>query len=66
MSLCTGIVQSLLSNTCALFSGIFEVFNEMEMQINVILVESKPHETTDLLITASMNICKAKEIVLFQ
>ena len=26
---------SLLSNTCDLFSRIFEVFNEMEMQINV-------------------------------
>ena len=66
MSLCTGIAQSLLSNTCALFSGIFEVFNEMEMEINVILVVSKPHETTDLLITASMNIYEAKKIVLFQ
>ena len=30
------IVQSLLSNTCDLFSRIFEVFNEMEMEINVI------------------------------
>ena len=29
-------MQSLLSNTCDLFSGILEVFNEMEMQINVI------------------------------
>ena len=29
-------MQSLLSNTCDLFSGIFEVFNEMEMEINVI------------------------------
>ena len=30
------IVQSLLSNTCDLFSRIFEVFNEMKMEINVI------------------------------
>ena len=29
-------MQSLLSNTCHLFSRIFEVFNEMEMEINVI------------------------------
>ena len=29
-------MQSLLSNTCDLFSRIFEVFNEMEMEINVI------------------------------
>ena len=29
-------MQSLLSNTCDLFSGIFEVFNEMEMEINAI------------------------------
>ena len=29
-------MQSLLSNTCNLFSRIFEVFNEMEMEINVI------------------------------
>ena len=35
-SLCTVIVQSLLLNTCDLFSRIFEVFNEMEMEINVI------------------------------
>ena len=28
-------MQSLLSNTCDLFSRIFEVFNEMEMEINV-------------------------------
>ena len=34
-SLCTVIVQSLLLNTCDLFSRIFEVFNEMEMEINV-------------------------------
>ena len=66
MSLCTGIAQSLLSDTCTLFSGILEVFNEMEMEINVILVVSKPHETTDLLITASMNIYEGKKIVLFQ
>ena len=30
------IVQSLLSNTCDLFSRIFEVFSEMEIEINVI------------------------------
>ena len=29
-------MQSLLSNTCDLLSRIFEVFNEMEMEINVI------------------------------
>ena len=29
-------MQSLLSNTCDLFSKIFDVFNEMEMKINVI------------------------------
>ena len=29
-------MQSLLSNTCDLFSKIFEVFNEMEREINVI------------------------------
>ena len=29
-------MQSLLSNTCDLFSRIFEVLNEMEMEINVI------------------------------
>ena len=29
-------MQSLLSNTCDLFSRIFEVSNEMEMEINVI------------------------------
>ena len=61
-------MQSLLSNTCDLFSRIFEVFSQIE--INVInnkiftklklkirvrgkeyhfLVESKPHERTDLL-----------------
>ena len=28
------IVQSLLSNTCDLFSRIFEVFNEMDILIN--------------------------------
>ena len=28
-------MQSLLLNTCDLFSRIFEVFNEMEMEINV-------------------------------
>ena len=35
-SLCTVIVQLLLSNTCDLFSRIFAVFNEIEMEINVI------------------------------
>ena len=29
-------MQSLLSNTCDLFSGILEVFYEMERKINVI------------------------------
>ena len=29
-------MQSLLSDTCDLFSRIFEIFNEMEMEINVI------------------------------
>ena len=29
-------MQSLLSNTCDLFLRIFEVFNEMEMEIKVI------------------------------
>ena len=29
-------MQSLLSNTCDLFLRIFEVFNEMEIEINVI------------------------------
>ena len=29
-------MQSLLSNTCDLFSKIFEVFNEMEMEITII------------------------------
>ena len=32
----TVTVQSLPSNTCDLFSTIFEVFNEMEMETNVI------------------------------
>ena len=32
----TVIVQSLLSNTCDLFSRIFEVFNEMEVEISVV------------------------------
>ena len=79
-------MQSLLSITCDLFSRIFEVFNEIEMEINVInntkihkivfpnkskrkrnfiiyhfLVESKPHERIDLLITASMNIYQTKK-----
>ena len=77
-------MQSLLSNTCDLLSRIFEVFNEMEMEINVInnknftkfylkirvrekdiscyfLVESKPHERIDLLITASINIYQTKK-----
>ena len=30
------IEQSLLSNICDLFSRIFEVFNEMEMEKNII------------------------------
>ena len=77
-------MQSLLSNTCDLLSRIFEVFNEMEMEINVtnnknftkfylkirvrekdiscyFLVESKPHERIDLLITASINIYQTKK-----
>ena len=29
-------IKSLLSNTCGLFLRMFEVFNEMEMEINVI------------------------------
>ena len=29
-------MQSLLSNTCDLFSRKFEIFNEMETEINVI------------------------------
>ena len=29
-------MQSLLPNICELFSRLFEVFNEMEMEINVI------------------------------
>ena len=29
-------MQSLLSNTCDLFLRIFEVFNEMEIEMNVI------------------------------
>ena len=82
-------MQSLLSNTCDLFSRIFEVFNEMEMEINVInnkiftklylkirirgkeiseyiyhfLVKNKPHERTDLMITASVNIYQAKKSI---
>ena len=28
-------MQSLLSNTCNLFSRIFEVLNEIEMEINI-------------------------------
>ena len=32
----TVTVQSLLWNTCYLLSGIFEVFNEMEMEINIV------------------------------
>ena len=47
------IVQSLLSNTCDLFSRIFKVF----------LVESKPHERIDLLITASVNIYQTKKSI---
>ena len=33
-------MQSLLSSTCDLFSRIFEVFNEMEMEINVINIKN--------------------------
>ena len=29
-------MESLLSNTCDLFSRVFEVLNEIEMEINVI------------------------------
>ena len=29
-------MQSLISNTCDLFSRKFEAFNEMEMEINII------------------------------
>ena len=77
-------MQSLLSNKCDIFSRKFEVFNKMEMEINVIhnkiftklylkirvgkkniifyhfLVKSKPHERTDILITASVNIYQTK------
>ena len=35
-SLCTVIVQSLFANSCDLLSKIFEVFNEIKMEINVI------------------------------
>ena len=34
--MCTVIVQTLLLNTCDLFSKIFEVFNEIEMVISFI------------------------------
>ena len=34
--MCTVIVQTLLLNTCDLFSKIFEVFNEIEMEISFI------------------------------
>ena len=70
-------MQSLLSNTYDLFSKIFEVFNEMEMEINIInneiftklylkirvsrKVKSKPHERMDLLITTSVNIYRTKK-----
>ena len=62
---------SPLSNTCDLFSRIFEVFNETEriftklyLKITVrgreisycFPVKSKPHERIDLLITASVNM----------
>ena len=78
-------MQSLLSNTCDLFSGILAVFYEMERKINVInnkifckiifknkskrkrnfiihyfLVKTKPYESVDLLITASVNIYQTK------
>ena len=70
-------MQSLLSNTYDLFSKIFEVFNEMEMEINIInneiftklylkirvsrKVKSKPRERMDLLITTSVNIYRTKK-----
>ena len=71
-------MQSLLSGTCDLFSKIFEVFNEMEMGINIInneiftklylkirvsrKVKSKPRERMNLLITTSVNIYRTKKI----
>ena len=77
-------MQSLFSNTCDLFSRIFEVFNKMEINVTNnknfpkfyskkkserrrsfiiyhFLVESRPHERIDLLITASMNIYQTKK-----
>ena len=71
-------MQSLLSNNYDLFSKIFEVFNEMEMGINIInneiftklylkirvsrKVKSKPRERMNLLITTSVNIYRTKKI----
>ena len=70
-------MQSLLSNTYDLLSKKFGVFNEMEMEINIInneiftklylkirvsrKVKSKPHERMDLLITTSVNIYRTKK-----
>ena len=44
---------ALLSNTCDLFSRIFEVFNEIEME----------NERIDILITVSVNIYKTKKSI---
>ena len=44
---------ALLSKTCDLFSRIFEVFNEIEME----------NERIDLLITANVNIYKTKKSI---
>ena len=44
---------ALLSNTCDLFSRIFEIFNEIEME----------NERIDLLITANVNIYKTKKSI---
>ena len=82
-----GLLCNHFFQTLDLFSGAFEVFNEMEMEINVInnkmfrknifknkskwernfiiyhfLIESRPHERTDLLITVSVNIYQTKKI----
>ena len=63
-------MKSLLLNTCDLFSRIFEVFNEMEMEINIndkiftkiyLKIRVKRLERIDLLITASVNIYRKGE-----
>ena len=36
MNALNSVIHKFLSNTCDLFSRKFEVFNEMEMEINVI------------------------------